>query len=130
MKDSSTLDKLHITGIRAYGYTGFLPEEQILGQWFEVDLTVWVDTSKAGKSDCLEDTYDYRASITAIQTLIRTEQFKLIEKLTEAIAESVLSAGTVAQVRVQLTKVSPPIADFSGKVSIEIVRTAASLVSE
>jgi 7,8-dihydroneopterin aldolase/epimerase/oxygenase len=128
MKDSSTLDKLNITGIRAYGYTGFLPEEQTLGQWFEVDLTIWMNITKAGISDRLEDTYDYRASIAAIQALIRTERFKLIEALTEAIAKIVLSTGTVAQVRVQLTKVSPPIPDFSGKVSIEVIRASSSFI--
>jgi dihydroneopterin aldolase len=128
MKDRSTLDKLNVTGIRAYGYTGFLPEEQILGQWFEVDLTVWLDIAQAGKSDRLEHTYDYRDSITAIQTLIRTKRFKLIEALGEAIAQIVLSSDTVAQVRVQLTKVSPPIADFSGQVSLEIVRPSPAQV--
>lgn len=31
------MDSIHVTGIRCYGYTGLLPEEQVLGQWFEVD---------------------------------------------------------------------------------------------
>ncbi len=30
------MDTIHVTGIRAYGYTGYLAEEQVLGQWFEV----------------------------------------------------------------------------------------------
>ncbi|NJR64700.1 MAG: dihydroneopterin aldolase [Leptolyngbyaceae cyanobacterium CRU_2_3] len=124
--NGSALDTLNITGIRAYGYVGFLPEEQILGQWYEVDLTLWLDSSKAGKSDRLEDTYDYRVIIQSVQELIRTERFKLIETLTEAIAQIVLQPKTVEQVRVRLTKVSPPIADFSGKVSLEITRSISS----
>ncbi len=36
------MDCIHVTGIRAYGYTGYLPEEQSLGQWFEVDLKLWL----------------------------------------------------------------------------------------
>ena len=119
------MDTLQINGIRAYGYTGFFPEEQTLGQWFEVDLVIWWDISKAGESDRLEEAYDYRNSVKAIQELIRTARFKLIEKLVEAIAQLVLASGA-EKVQVRLTKVSPPIPDFSGSVAIEIVRAAKS----
>jgi 7,8-dihydroneopterin aldolase/epimerase/oxygenase len=124
--DASPMDTLQINGIRAYGYTGFFPEEQTLGQWFEVDLVVWWDISKAGESDRLEEAYDYRNSVKAIQELIRTARFKLIEKLVEAIAQLVLASGA-EKVQVRLTKVSPPIPDFSGSVAIEIVRAAKVL---
>lgn len=123
LKEIGLLDTLHLTGIRAYGYTGLLPEEQSLGQWFEVDLTLWVDLAKPGKSDRIEDTYDYREDVKSIQELIRTARFCLIEKLVDTIAQHVLASGRVGQVRVRLTKVSPPIPDFSGKVSVEITRT-------
>lgn len=122
MKDMASLDTIQLTGIRAYGYTGLFPEEQSLGQWFEVDLTLWVDITEPGKSDRIEDTYDYRADVKSIQELIQTARFHLIEKLVETIAQTVLAAGSVKQVRVRLTKVNPPIPDFSGKVSIEITR--------
>jgi 7,8-dihydroneopterin aldolase/epimerase/oxygenase len=126
------MDTLQISGIRAYGYTGFFPEEQTLGQWYEVDLVVWWDISKAAESDRLEEAYDYRHSVKAIQDLIHTARFKLIEKLAEAIAQLVLASG-VEKVQVRLTKVSPPIPDFSGNVAIEIVRSAiapAALASQ
>ena len=35
--------KIYLKGVRAYGYVGYLPEENVLGQWFEVDATLWVD---------------------------------------------------------------------------------------
>jgi dihydroneopterin aldolase len=116
------MDCLHVNGIRAYGYTGVLPEEQVLGQWFEVDLTVWLDLSKAGASDRLEETHDYCADVKTIQDLIQSAKFKLIEKLAEAIAQSVLTADAVEQVQVRLTKLTPPIPNFSGRVSVEITR--------
>jgi dihydroneopterin aldolase len=117
-------DFIAITGIRAYGYTGFLPEEQHLGQWFEVHLKLWLDLSQAGSSDCLEDTYDYSQNITAVQNLIKTEKFLLIETLAEAIAASVLASKKVDQVEVHLTKLTPPIPDFNGQVAINIIRKA------
>jgi len=38
-------------------------EEQVLGQWFEVDVTLWVELAPAGKSDAIEDTLDYRSAM-------------------------------------------------------------------
>jgi dihydroneopterin aldolase len=117
-------DCIHLSGIRAYGHTGFLPEEQTLGQWYEVDLTLWLDLSRSGASDRLEDTYDYSADIKAVQELIKTARFQLIEKLAATIADIFLQSTQIEQVRVRLTKRHPPIPDFSGQVAIEITRWA------
>jgi dihydroneopterin aldolase len=118
-----TDDCIHVTGIRAYGYTGFLPEEQVLGQWFEVDLTLWCDLSKSAQSDCLTDTYDYRSAIKDTQHLIQTAKFALVERLAGAIAHQLLHSDVIDQVRVRLTKVAPPIPDFSGQISVDITRS-------
>ena len=65
------MDSIQLTGIRCYGYTGYLPEELVLGQWFEVDVTLWLDLSQAGKSDDIQHTLDYRSAITLIQKLVK-----------------------------------------------------------
>jgi dihydroneopterin aldolase len=118
----NSMDSIQITGIRGYGYTGLLPEEQVLGQWFEVDLTIWVDLAPAGKSDRLEDTLDYRGAIERVKHLIKTAKFALIEKLGAAIADELLELEGVEQVRVKLSKLAAPIPDFGGKISIEMTR--------
>ncbi|MBW4539499.1 MAG: dihydroneopterin aldolase [Myxacorys chilensis ATA2-1-KO14] len=115
-------DCIHLTEIRCYGYTGVLPEEQVLGQWFEVDLTLWIDLEKAGQSDRLEDTLDYREIISSVQQLVKTCRFALIERLAAAIAQSALSFELVKQVQVKLTKPAAPIPDFGGKIIIDITR--------
>jgi len=121
------MDSIHLSGIRCYGYTGVLPEEQVLGQWFEVDLTLWLDLSIAGKSDRLEDTLDYRAIIDRVQHLVKTSKVKLLERLATTIADSILhsessSAVPLQRVNVCLTKLAAPIPDFPGKVTIEMTR--------
>jgi dihydroneopterin aldolase len=117
------MDAIRVRGIRAYGYTGLLPEEQVLGQWFEVDLTLWVDLAAAGNSDRIGDTVDYRAAIAIVKRLITTEKFALVERLAEAIATEILTLNLVQQIRVQLTKVAPPIPDFGGNITIDITRS-------
>ncbi|MBE9014541.1 dihydroneopterin aldolase [Pseudanabaenaceae cyanobacterium LEGE 13415] len=116
------MDCIHLTQIRGYGYTGALPEEKVLGQWFEVDLTLWIDLARAGDSDRLSDTLNYCDVIEITQKLIRTSKFDLLEKLATAIAQSILQFDQVAQVQVKLIKPAAPIPDFGGKIAIDIVR--------
>jgi 7,8-dihydroneopterin aldolase/epimerase/oxygenase len=122
MISNAAPDCIHINGIRAYGYVGFFPEEQILGQWFEVDLTIWTDLAAAGQSDELSQTYDYSSDLAKIQSLIQTVKYKLIEKLANEIAAIVLTSPQVQQVRVRLTKPNPPIPNFSGQIVLEMTR--------
>lgn len=117
------MDSINFTGIRSYGYVGYLPEEQRLGQWFEVDLTIWRDLSKAGQSDRLEDTSNYALIVQMVQYLVKTNKFLLLEKMATAIAEAVLASEEIEQVRVCLTKVAAPIPDFDGRISVELTRT-------
>lgn len=119
------MDSIQISRIRCYGYTGLLPEEQVLGQWFEVDLTLWLDLARAGESDNIQQTCDYRQAIAAVKERIKTAKFALVEKLAAAIADDILQLGSVKQVRVQLTKPAAPIPDFGGKITIDITRNRA-----
>ncbi len=116
------MDWIEIKALHCYGYTGLLPEEQVLGQWFAVDLALEVDLRLAGRSDHLEDTLDYRGVIQDVRSLVGSARFALIERLAAAIAEGVLAQGVVRQVRVRLTKLAPPIPDFGGQITIEICR--------
>ncbi|MGY6529445.1 MAG: dihydroneopterin aldolase [Cyanobacterium sp.] len=117
------MDSIEVSGIRAYGYTGLFPEERTLGQWFEVDLTMWVDLTPSAKSDDIEKTVDYRQAISMTQHIIKTAKFALVEKLADVIAEDVLKIDLVTKVRVKLSKPAPPIPDFSGRITIDITRS-------
>ncbi|MEO0968507.1 MAG: dihydroneopterin aldolase [Cyanobacteria bacterium J06639_18] len=118
------MDCIHLTEIRAYGYTGFLPEEQVLGQWFEVNTSLYLDVSTAANTDDIKDTLDYRSVIDLIKHLVQTSKFALVEKLAVTIADSILhTSDRLARVEVTLTKVAAPIPDFGGKISIEVTKS-------
>ncbi|MBD1911191.1 MULTISPECIES: dihydroneopterin aldolase [unclassified Leptolyngbya] len=119
-------DCLHITNIRAYGYVGLYPEEQTLGQWFSVNLTVWLDLTRPAQTDEITHTYDYSVVAQEIQTLIQTMKFKLIERMAGAIADHVLQSNLVEQVQVCLTKERPAIPNFMGSVTVDITRTRSN----
>lgn len=117
------MDCIHVDGIRSYGYTGLLPEEQVLGQWFVVDLALWIDLTQAGRSDRIDDTLDYRQVIEQVKQLIATSKYALLERLATEIIETLLNYSKISQVSVRLTKIAPPIPDFSGQITVELTRT-------
>lgn len=122
------MDTIQISDVRVYGYTGALPEENVLGQWFRVDLTLQMDLAKAGASDVLADTYDYRGAIAAIHYLVQKQPFKLIESLASEIAKAVLQTDErLTEVAVKLTKLAAPIPDFTGGIAVEIRRDRSHL---
>jgi ribonuclease HI len=121
--------KIYLKGVKAYGYIGYLPEENVLGQWFEVDATLWVDFESATHNDQIEDTVNYITCIRKIETLIQTQKFKLIERLVGAIADSLLEDEKITQVEVKIIK-HPPIPNFLGSVTVEIVRSRPPAVSQ
>ncbi|AFY69820.1 dihydroneopterin aldolase [Thalassoporum mexicanum PCC 7367] len=129
MTNPTTNTKVYINGIRAFGYIGLLPEEKILGQWFEVDLTCWFDFEAAAGNDNINDTLDYRSVIAIVEKLIQTTKYDLIERLAGAIADRVLVDTRIQQVRV-LVKKNPPIPNFLGSVAVELERSQPAIALE
>ena len=120
------MDIIHINNIKAFGYLGVLPEENVLGQWFHVDLKIFIDLSTAGKTDALEDTHSYVEIVQATKKLIQTQRYKLIESLAEAVATHALNSDArIQKINVKVTKPTPPIPDFGGTVGVEITRPNA-----
>ena len=117
------LDAIQISGIRCYGYTGYFPEEQVLGQWFEVDLTIWMDLSITGSDDQLENPLNYADVVERVTNLLETSRFKTIEKLNAVIIDAVLAFDPVQKVHSRLVKVTPPIPRFEGHIAIAMTRT-------
>ena len=123
------LDTIVLNNIRAYGYTGFLPEERTLGQWFAVDVRLELSLEKAGQTDNIQDTLDYREVIDQIKNTIRTERFLLLERLAQVLTQQVLAFPLVQAVTLRVTKVAPPIPDFTGQISIELHRAKVQVQS-
>ncbi len=121
------MDVIQLTGIRCYGYTGYLAEEQFLGQWFEVDLRLSLDLAPAGHSDRIEDTLDYRSIIAEVKEIVSTQKFALVEKLAETLVQTVFKHDQVQAVELKLHKPAAPIPDFGGKITIELQRSRNSI---
>ena len=121
MMDGTVLDKIHLKNMKFYAYHGVMEEENIKGQVFVVDMTLFADFRKVGRSDNLEDTIDYSAVYQCVKEVVTTNRFKLIEKLAYVISEEVIRQfRMVQQIQVVVKKPQAPIAGEFDYMSVEV----------
>ncbi|MBY6038500.1 dihydroneopterin aldolase [Fictibacillus nanhaiensis] len=117
------MDKMYVNGMKFYGYHGVFPEEQKLGQRFNVDVTLQMDLSKAGLTDDLEQTVNYKEIYDAVKGIVEGDPVKLLESLAETIAALLLvKFSLIDEVTVKVIKPDPPIPGHYDSVAVEIHR--------
>ena len=103
-----------------YSYHGCFEEERKIGTWFNVDLSMEVDTSKAEMSDNLDDTVNYQAVYAVVK-----REMMISSKLLENVARRILDAvkkefPAVSYVWVKIKKMNPPLGGKIESVSVEM----------
>src|SRR5690606_11560925 len=120
------MDKIILTNMQFYGYHGLLPEENKLGQRFNVDLELYLDTSKAGLSDNMHESIDYSQAYQRVKKIVEGEAKNLIEAVAETVASDLLSSFELLQAcRVKIIKPDPPTPGHYESVAVEIYREKA-----
>ncbi len=122
------MDKIILKGIQFYGYHGVSEPEREVGQKYAVDVEVFYDLEKAGKSDDLDETINYAEIFNLVVEIGTNEKFSLIETLAQKIADSILEKFPVETVLVRVKKLTPPIAGMLEYAGVEIVRHAKDTV--
>jgi dihydroneopterin aldolase len=118
-------DFLTLTGLRASGFHGVFEHERANGQEFVIDVTVWLDTTKAAAGDDLGATVHYGELAEEVVAAVERDPVDLIETVAERVAAVVLEHRAAERVRVTLHKPSAPIAVPFDDVSITITRSRA-----
>jgi len=113
-------DAIHIRDLRLRCIIGVNPEERDKEQDVKIDVTMYTDLRRPGRSDDIQDTVDYQAVEQGIVQMIRESRFRLLERLAEAVAEICLQAAAVRQVKVVVEK--PGALRFARTVAVQIVR--------
>lgn len=117
------MDKIILHHMQFYGYHGLLPEENKLGQRFNVDVTLFVDLKKAGKTDDMNDSVHYGQAYELVRGVVEGEAKNLIEAVAETIANKLLTSfDLLTAVNVKLIKPDPPIPGHYQSVAVEIYR--------
>ena len=113
-------DRILIRDLRARCIVGIYPEERREKQDVIVNICLYGDLRKPGRSDRIEDTIDYKGLKKATLKLVETSEFQLIEALAEGIADLCLERPGVAAARVTVDK--PGALRFARSVAVEILR--------
>lgn len=112
------MDKIVLKNIRTYAYHGCLIEEGKIGSDYTVDLTIKTDLKPSAKTDDLQDTVDY-VDLNRIVVEEMAIRAKLLEHVAQRIIDRILNElPLVAQIKVSVSKVNPPIGGDVEAVSI------------
>ena len=98
------MDKIFIRELALRCIIGIYPAERREKQDIIINVEMHCDLRKAGRSDDLNDTVDYKAVKKAILKLVEESGFQLIESLAESIADIALSDEKILQVVVTIDK--------------------------
>ncbi len=116
----STWDRIFIRDLQVRCIVGVDEQERGEKQDVFVHITIDTDLRRAGRTDALEDTIDYKALKKQILRVAENSHFRLIEALAQRIADECLRQPEIERVRVIVEK--PGALRFARTVGVDIVR--------
>lgn len=114
------LDRITIHDIALRCIIGVYPQERGQKQDVIVTVTLHADLTRAGETDDVSDTVDYKSVKQAIVSLVEGSSFQLVEALARGIADACLGFAGVERVDVRVEK--PGALRFARTVAVEISR--------
>jgi dihydroneopterin aldolase len=116
-------DRIVLAGMAFEARHGVNDWEKAQAQRFEVDVELFLGTRRAGASDELDQTVDYRDVYEQVRRVIEGPPVDLIETLAESIARDALAANRRA--RKVVVRVRKPDVQLGGPLAyagVEVVR--------
>lgn len=114
------MSTISIEGMEFFAYHGCFAEEQIIGTKFRIDLFLEVETSKAEKSDELNDTVNYQSVFELVKKEMKTKS-KLLEHVGRRILDRIKTDfPEVDKAKIKIRKLNPPLGGKMDFVSLEL----------
>lgn len=114
------MDQIFITDLVARGILGINDWERENPQEIRINITLFGDLSKAGESDDVQDSINYRTVAKKILAHAETTQHFTVEALAADLISLCLDEPHVQKARVRVEK--PGAVRFSSSVGVEIER--------
>ena len=108
---------IQLQHLRFFGHHGLYEEEALIGNEFEVNLTLETEAPDDVVVR-IEDTINYAAVYVIVQQIFNQREALLettVMKMANAIKDEF---PALKKISIQLTKLHPPIASFTGSVSV------------
>ena len=98
------MDQIHIKDLVVRGIIGINPDERVNQQDILVNVTLWADTTRAARTDDIDDAVNYKTITKRIIAHIDAGEPMLVERLVQEIADICLENALVQRVSVSVTK--------------------------
>ena len=113
---------IQIENMEFYSFHGHFKEERIVGNRFNVDLTIETDMKVPQESDNLKDAVDYQRAYEIVK-LQMEKKSHLLEHIAGRIVDAVYAEMKgITKVTVKVSKMNPPMGGKIGAVSVIISR--------
>lgn len=125
MYDAEKFDTISIKNIGVFSRTGVFESEKVLGQTFLVDVELYTspDNILQQHSDDINNTIDYSVVNAKIRAYAREHPTNLVEAMAHNLAGMILQEFELCKgLKVTVSKPHIPVEDFSGDVSVTVVR--------
>lgn len=117
------MDKIVMKNLAFYGYHGAMSEENVLGQKFFLDVELWCDIAKSGKTDRVEDTVHYGEVYETIKKTVEGERYDLIEALAQNTIDRIFDRfEKVAEINILVKKPEAPVPGIYDYFGVELRR--------
>lgn len=98
------MDIVYIRDLKVDTVIGIYDWEREIRQTISLDLEMSFDISRAGQTDNIEHTLDYKSVGKRLISFIEDSEFQLVESLAEKCAEIVLNEFEVQKIKLRLSK--------------------------
>jgi dihydroneopterin aldolase len=110
---------IRMEGMKFYAFHGVLPQENLVGANFYIDLKLKTDFTRAAETDELADTVSY----ADIHTVVK-EEMKIPSKLLEHVCQRIARRlfhdfPTIETIDISLFKENPPMGACAKRVGVE-----------
>jgi dihydroneopterin aldolase len=110
---------IRMEGMKFYAFHGVLPQENLVGANYYIDLKLKTDFTRAAETDELADTVSY----ADIHTVVK-EEMKIPSKLLEHVCQRIARRlfhdfPTIETIDISLFKENPPMGSCAKRVGVE-----------
>lgn len=103
-------DCIMVKNLKVYAYHGVLPEEKRRGQYFYLDIALYLDLLLPCLSDNVEHTVNYDEVCSLAHRVMTENTYDLIERAAQSVCEAILKEfQQVSRVAVTLKKPDAPV---------------------
>ena len=111
---------IRMEGLKFYAFHGVLPQENLVGAYYYMDLKLKTNFTHAAETDELEGTVSYADIFTAVQEEMAIPS-KLLEHVCQLIASRIFKEfPSIETIDISLFKENPPMGACAQRIGVEV----------